>query len=450
MKKTFALLATTSFVSLSLMSPAAHAQSKDLAARIAAMEEEIKILKRQNEVQQEEAKAKAEKTANVELNKKGLSITSADKRSNLKLRGNAQAVGRFFVNDEVRSDTDTLLLKRVRPILEATIEKDFYLRISPDFAGGTFRLMDAYAEYRADPAFNIRLGKFKTPIALERLQSDSDTLFIERGLTSNLTPSRDVGLAALGSILGSKIEYQLGVFNGNADGANTETDDDSGKEVAARIFALPFKGTDHLGLQNLGFGIGGSYGGKSASSATTQLGEYRTPGQQRFFRYSTGTYADGNQWRVSPQAYYYTGPVGILGEYVMNSTEVARTATTRTTLQNDAWQLVGSYLLTGEDATYGKVKPLQNFDLNGKGWGAFELVGRVGELNIDDDAFPLYSTATESARKAFSIGTGVNWHLNENAKISINYDHTSFDGGAAAGADRKSEQVIQTGFHIEF
>jgi phosphate-selective porin OprO/OprP len=44
----------------------------------------------------------------------------------------------------------------------------------------------------------------------------------------------------------------------------------------------------------------------------------------------------------------------------------------------------------------------------------------------------------------------VNWYLNQNYKWSINYDVTSFEGGAAAGADRPDEKALFTRFGLQF
>ncbi len=41
---------------------------------------------------------------------------------------------------------------------------------------------------------------------------------------------------------------------------------------------------------------------------------------------------------------------------------------------NDAWQLQGFWVLTGEDGSYRGVKPSRNFDPLAGGWGAWELV----------------------------------------------------------------------------
>ncbi len=43
-----------------------------------------------------------------------------------------------------------------------------------------------------------------------------------------------------------------------------------------------------------------------------------------------------------------------------------------------------------------------------------------------------YSDGTLSAESAKSWTAGVNWYLNSNAKIVLNYTQTSFDGGASS------------------
>ena len=47
----------------------------------------------------------------------------------------------------------------------------------------------------------FRFGKFKPPVGLERLVSDSDMLFVERALPTDLVPNRDVGVQVYGENL---------------------------------------------------------------------------------------------------------------------------------------------------------------------------------------------------------------------------------------------------------
>ena len=58
-------------------------------------------------------------------------------------------------------------------------------------------LYEAYMQLNYFSRANLRVGKFKPPVGLERLQSDDDTSFIERGLPTLLVPSRDHRLSDL-------------------------------------------------------------------------------------------------------------------------------------------------------------------------------------------------------------------------------------------------------------
>ncbi len=144
---------------------------------------------------------------------------------------------------------------------------------------------------------------------------------------------------------------------------------------------------------------------------------YTTPGQQRFFADRTGTglgagspnvMADGDHWRITPQGYYYWGPFGLLGEYVISEQQVRRDSgkSVHGTFRNTGWQVVGSYLLTREDNSFGVLTPRSPFGVGEAGWGAWELVARAGALEVDKSAFPLFADPVVSGTGVFSWGSG--------------------------------------------
>lgn len=125
---------------------------------------------------------------------------------------------------------------------------------------------------------------------------------------------------------------------------------------------------------------------------TSNLATYKTPGQANaFFNFrskeASSTSADdnvianGSRVRFSPQAHYYNGPLGIIAEYasVEQDVKIGSTAAASKTFKNEAWQLAGSCLLTGEDASFKGVKPYSPVDASG-GWGAWELAARIRKI----------------------------------------------------------------------
>jgi phosphate-selective porin OprO/OprP len=137
-------------------------------------------------------------------------------------------------------------------------------------------------------------------------------------------------------------------------------------------------------------------------------------------------------------------------EYIRSSQEVA-IGGDRATIDNSAWQLTGSWVLTGEDAGYkGLARPAHPFAPGEDGWGAFELVARVGALDVDDDAFPLYADPALAATRARTWSLGLNWYLTANLKLVFDHTHTTFDGGAAAGADRPDEETFFSRVQLAF
>jgi len=191
------------------------------------------------------------------------------------------------------------------------------------------------------------------------------------------------------------------------------------------------------------------------------VASYRTPAQSTFFSYrggtATPTLANGTRTRLAPQFYWYAGRFGLLGEYTEVSQDVARTTTAgrRTdTLDTSAWQIQASWFLTGEEESFRGFKPNNVFSLDNQTWGAFELVARYHVLDPDDDAFvggaASFADPAVSARKASAYGVGLNWYFNENLKWVLDYEQTSFDGGAPAGEDRDDEKVFLTRFALGF
>lgn len=444
-----------SLIVLFLLSPLpVSADTAAIEQRLEALENEVKVLKRQLELAKEEETQKAKEDVIVTANAKdGFSIKSADEHFKLKFRGVLQLDGRFFTDNKKNTGTsDTFFLRRARPIFEGTLARDLDFLVMPDFGSGTSQLVDGYVEYKYFPQFKIKGGKFKVPLALERLQSDPVANFAELGLTNNLTPNRDVGVQISGDVLKDSLNYTVAFFNGGVDAGSTDTDNNNDKDAAVRIFAHPFKNQGPASLKGIGIGVAGSYGHREGAASSSSPA-YKSAGQATIFNYGTSNF-DGAQTRLTPQAYYYNGPLGLIGEYVISRQKLARTsgsAIIRDTFDNHAWQISGNYVLTGESASYKGITPRVNFDPAKGTWGAFDVVGRFGHLAIDNSIFDNgFASLDTSVSGADEWAVGLNWYPNKNFRLYLDFSQTRFDRGATSGNDRPTENLILSRFQLTY
>jgi phosphate-selective porin OprO and OprP len=426
-------------------------------------------------------------TAYVTANAKdGFAIKSADGDYSLKIGGYAQVLGREFDSSDKQDiqtdhggstsyDEDSaILLRRVRLILQGTVAGKFDYYLQPDFGyNNNFsaitststssyapNLYDAWVDYKQFPDFVIKAGKFKTPFDLENLQDSRYTDFVELGLTSNLSPQRDVGAQVGGNLYYDWVQYAAGVFNGAADhenaygGTSTAGYENGNATGEGRIFATPFKDTSIDPLKGFGAGFAVSYGKEKGADTPTS---YVTTGQSPFFSYTaptgaTGLQNDGPQLRTEPQAYYYYKSLGILVEKVNDSESLEYFNgghVYRDRPDNKAYDFEATYVLTGENASYSGVTPKYDFDPSAGHWGAFEVAGRWDQLKLDPSIFSEnFANLNSSASEATEFAGGLNWYLNKNVKVVFDYAHTSFDRGSevASGDDgnRKSEDLFLT------
>jgi len=428
--------------------------SASLQSKVEELDQKVRVLERLRELAADSAAAAAkDKVSATASSKDGFSIKSADGKFSLKFRGLVQTDARFFLSDSAFPVTNSFFVRRARPILDVVVGKYLEFRLQPDFGQGTTVLFDAYSDIKVAPAFAVRVGKFKPPVDLERLQSASDIVFAERTLATNLAPNRDIGLQLSGDLSTGLFTWQAGIFNGVPDLGNGDGDVSDAKDFVGRVFIQPFKTGS---LAGLGVGVAGSTGIERGTTAAPALATYRTPGQQTWFRYASSTttpannvYADGRRSRLAPQAYFYTGPLGLHGEYIQSYQTVSRATFATVKLRHTAWQATGSYFLTGEKNSWRGATPRKPFDPKAGTFGALELAARYSELAIDDATFPNYTSAAATPTKAKAWAVGLNWYLARAIKLVADYEHTTFTGGTATG-DRAAESFVVTRVQYAF
>lgn len=328
------------------------------------------------------------------------------------------------------------LVRRARARLDGTLHPRLEFRLVSDFGDGKIQLLDAWLDVRATPRLSLRIGRAKSPIGFERLQSATDRLFAEPALPTNLVPNRDVGVLLTGELAGA-LTCVAGITNGVPDGASGDRDDSSDPDAVGRLFIQPLRG--------LGVGIAGTYGRQKATAASPALPRYRTHGLQTFFSYMSdgteagGARADGPRHRLAPQACLWSGRVAALAEHVTSSQRVRR-GTHVATVDVRAWQVAVAVRL-GRGTSPRSFRAAVT-----EGW---HLVGRLARQEIDRDAFPILADPGRSARRARCRGVGLNARVTPAVRVLLDAETTRFDGGAPAG-DRTDETFVVVRAQFEF
>ncbi len=387
-----------------------------------------------------------EKSA-VAFRRDGAWFSTQDGATQLHVHGYAQADDRMFSQTIHGEELDTFLFRRIRPLFEGTLFNAIDFRFMPDFGQSTYQVQEAYLELKSVKFAKLRVGKFKEPIGLEVLRSDRELTFAERSLASDLVPLRYIGAQVSGSVLSDSISYAAGYFNGSSDGSNGPFSQWSqGNEAAVRLFLRPFATSGVSALHQLGFGAAGSAGDQHGTIAGL-----KTMGQTTFFKYSSTATANGQHNRLAPQAYYYAGPFGLMGEYVLSSQDVLDKGLIQR-MRNEAWQLAGSVVLTGEKNAYSGIRP-RNATEHVRGLrrlGALELALRFSQLRIDGDAFPRFANPALAAQSANERAVGLNWYLNRYVKFVIDYEHTGFRMAPSTVTPLRSENLLMNRIQLAF
>jgi phosphate-selective porin OprO/OprP len=376
----------------------------------------------------------------------GFFIQSPDGDNRLLIGFVSQADARVELGD-TQPIGSTFAVRKVRPTFTGRVGRYFEFKVMPDFGNGQTVLTDAYVDVRFARGFRIRTGKDKTPIGHELLQTDAYLLFPERALASSLVPNRDIGIQAQGDLWGPRLSYAAGLFNGIPDGTNSTADIDTngGKDIAARVTVQPFRRATPGPTGRLnGFGL---HLGASRGTQAGALPSFHTSYGQVYYSYATGVVAAGTRVRVSPAAFYYYKGFGAFGEYVRSAQRVSR-GLGPTDVANHAWEVTGSYVLTGEAASDRGVRPRSNFDPSSGHWGALQVLARYTALTVDDEAFAQGLAEAGASRRARSWTVGANWYPNPWIKWYATVERTTFDDDLVAS--RPAENVVFLRFQLGF
>jgi phosphate-selective porin OprO/OprP len=104
---------------------------------------------------------------------------------------------------------------------------------------------------KGERRFMFKFGQYKVPFGLQQLTSSGSQQFVDRSQVSDANArGRDMGLQVWGRLLGDRVEWRGGIFNGN--GLTRTTNDNDAFQYNARVMFQP------NGVVPLAAGLGNS------------------------------------------------------------------------------------------------------------------------------------------------------------------------------------------------
>jgi phosphate-selective porin OprO/OprP len=352
-----------------------------------------------------------------------------------------QGDNKYFDYEEKNPSKDRFDIRRARLSISGQALNYFDYKFQYEFQGASARnLLDAYVDANVLRLASFRIGQFKEPFSLEQSTDVRNYVFAEPSFVYYLTPQRDVGLMAHASLWNDRVNYGIGIFNG--DGLDdTAGGDEDAPQGTGRLVLSPFKTKGVRILENLQFGGSLSYANIDRSNVAIDI---KTPGVTTLFNVASSTkfrvIRDADSCtRYGVELGWAYGPVALMGEYAHILFRDVTTSAERFDIGLRAYYAAILWMITGEkpsfkNGVFQAIEPARSVFQGG--WGALGLAFRYEAFNTDDEnVYQYLINQGDSVRKADSYSIALNWYLNRYASLIIDFSRTDFDVPLLTGRD---------------
>ena len=344
----------------------------------------------------------------------------------------AQADGAVFFGapdyaDPIGNGTS---IRRARFAVKGQIDESWYGEFDMDLANGLVELKDALIRYTGIPNLDLQVGNFKENFSLQRNTTSRYLQFMERPMVcSALTPSRHLGINA--KYAKDWLWISAGAFTQEVAGSeewtnvadnNKDFGRNAGYSLTTKVVFRPLYKLDNASLH---IGAAYSYRTTKVSQATGEWGTYRASARNstsinRKKYMDTNNlkgYDHNNLWTVELAGHWN----GLRYEAAYVGDNVRFNDDGVSSINFSGWYAQAGYLLFGgrqrydaNGGKYTKIKP-------GKKWGDLELCFRYEFLDLNAPERKVFGGSAE----AYTVG--LNWWVNNNVKVQLNYQYNNND-----------------------
>jgi phosphate-selective porin OprO/OprP len=369
--------------------------------------------------------------------KNGLGFQSADGKNTVQLTGRVHFDSRQYAQGNLQ---DRMEVRRARLGIKGQLAKDFKYEIVTDLGvsasssagsdsgmSNTFTGTDvAYIDYAGFKDVSFRVGRFKMPFSLEQLTSSNNIDTIERSLMGQVegefVPAKETGAMVFGSPM-SGVTYAVAASRGRAAAsAATSTADYIGR-FTANMGQLAGQ-TDVIAHLGLGYSVGEAASGTTVVSGRTEARE------ESAFMTGTALASIATRTRQGIEFALAYDAFKLQGETfdIKYDDSAAADKQVKGQYIQAVWNITGEpHNYSNSSGTFGGLKVKTPFTANG-GLGAWQLVVRHSELD-GSGALVTNANKTDGA-KAWTYG--VNWVMNENARVMLNYIKTDYNSAVTS------------------
>lgn len=336
----------------------------------------------------------------------------------LKFKGYAQFDGYFPAGNT--PGVSEFLIRRARLAATGYFQKKFRYMLYASFDKGKPSLNEAFFEARHLAFARLRVGQFKVPFSQSNLRSSSQLDFIGRPfIIENFSPSYDIGAMVFGNDKQKRFDYAIAIFNGQ--GAN-KRENNNGKLMVGRLVIAPFTSPNIDGIKKLY--LGGSFAHGRQKKDFAKL-DYTTASGVPVFSFADSIMQEGITTIYGYDLEWYIKSFSVKGEYLNYNAKNLYKSNSGFNHSSDGYYIAATFLLTGEEKKRNDfIKPQKEFDPGKGGWGAFELTARYEKTNLSRTNLSAIADGTDGLA---SFTGGINWYLNDDVKVIMNYSYYKFN-----------------------